>query len=66
MSNKRRDSATQLVAVEVSVNFTLQTLLLSAHEYEQIDSANETIVIVTHKVSSAVNCPIADGIVPFS
>ena len=41
-------------------------MLLSAHEHEQRDSANETIVIVTDKYWSAVNCPIKDGIVPVS
>ena len=38
----------------------------SAHEHEQRDSANETIVIVTDNCMSAVNCPIEVGIVPFS
>ena len=49
MSDKGRDRASQLVAVELSVDFTKHTLLLLAHEHEQIDSANEIIVIVTDK-----------------
>ena len=65
MSDKSRDRATQLVEAEVSVDFTKHTLLLS-HEHEQRDSANETIVIVTDKYWSAVNCPIKDDIVPIS
>ena len=57
-----------MVAVEVSVDFTKHTLLSSAHEHEheQRDSANDKIVIVTHKVWSAVNCPIKVEIVPIS
>ena len=55
MTDKGRDRALQLVVVESSVDFTMHTLLLSAHEYEQTDSANETIVIVTDKLVSAVN-----------
>ena len=51
--------------MEASVDLTKHTLL-SAHEHEQRDSANETIVIVTHKYCSAVNCPIEVGIVPLS
>ena len=47
MSDKGRDCASELVAVEVSVDFTKNTLLSSAHEHEQRHSANETIVIVT-------------------
>ena len=43
-----------------------QTLLLSAHEHEQKDSANDRIVIVTDNCWSAVNCPIKVEIVPFS
>ena len=66
MSDKGRDRANQLVAVEVSVDYTEQTMLSSAHEQEQRDSANEIIVIVTDKVVSAVNCPIEFGIVPIS
>ena len=66
MSKRGRNRATQLVVVEVSVDFTEQTVLLSAHEHEQRDSANERIVIVTDKLVSAVNCPIEDGIVPFN
>ena len=66
MSDRGRDRANQLVALEQSVYFTKHTLLLSAHEHEQRDSANETIVIVTDKLVSAVNCPIEDGIVPIS
>ena len=50
MCDKGRDRANQLVAVEASVDFTKYTLLLSAHEYEQRDSANDGIVIVTHKI----------------
>ena len=41
-------------------------MLLSAHEHEQRDMTNETIVIVTDEYWSAVNCPIKDGIVPLS
>ena len=66
MSDKGRDCATQLVCVEISVDSTKHTLLSSAHEHEQRDSANETIVIVTHKLVSAVNCPIKVVIVPLS
>ena len=66
MSDKGRDRATQLVVAEVSVDATKHTLLLSAHEYEQRDNTNGAIVIVTDKFWSAVNCPIKDGIVPFS
>ena len=51
--------------MDESVDFTKHTLLLS-HEHEQRDSANETIVIVTDKYWSAVNCPIKDDIVPIS
>ena len=35
MSDNGRDRAIQLVGVEVSVDFTKHTLLLSAHEHEQ-------------------------------
>ena len=66
MSNRGRDRATQLVVVEPSVDFTKNTLLLLALEYEQRDSANKTIVIVTDKYCSAVNCPINVVIVPLS
>ena len=66
MSDKGRERATQLVAAEVSVDVTKQTLLLSAHEHKQRDSANKTIEIVTDKYCSAVNCPIKDVIAPFS
>ena len=66
MSDKGRNRAVQLVAVEVSVDFTKHTMLLSAYEHEQIDSANETIVIVTDNCWSAVNCPIKVEIVPIS
>ena len=66
MSDKRWDRSNQLVAEEVSVDFTTHTLLTSAHKHEQRDSANETIVIVTHKYWSAVNCPIKVEIVPIS
>ena len=66
LSYRGRDRANQLVAVEVSVDFTEHTLLLSAHEHAQKDSEKETIVIVTDKLDSDVNCPIEDGIVPFS
>ena len=66
MSYRGRDRAIQLVFVEVSVDFTKYKLLLSAHEHEKRDSANETIVIVTDKNLSAVNCPIKVGMVPLS
>ena len=66
MSDKGRDRATQLVVVEVSVDFTKHTLLLSANENDQRNSANERIVIDTDKLVRAINCPIEDGIVPFS
>ena len=65
MSDKGRDRATKLVVVEVSVA-QKHTLQLSAHEYEQRDSTNESIVIVTHKYWSAVNCPIKVATVPLS
>ena len=61
-----RHIATQLVDVEESVDFTKPAMQLSAHEHGQRDSANKPTVIVTHKVLSAVNCPIEDGIVPLS
>ena len=64
MSDKGRDRATQLVDVEITVDFIQHTL--SAHEHGQRDSAHETIVIVTDKYWSAVNCPIKVEIVPFS
>ena len=64
LSDKGRDRAIQLVVAEVSVDF--HKLLLSAQEHEQRDSTNESIVIVTHKIWSAVNCPIEVGIVPLS
>ena len=63
MSDKGWDRANQLVAVELSVDFTK---LSSEHEHEQRDSANERIVIVTDNCRSAVNSPINVGIVPFS
>ena len=66
MSDKGRDRATQLVVVEVSVDFTTHTLLLLAHEHEQRDRANEKIAIVTDKYWSLVNCPIKFEIVPFN
>ena len=67
MANKGRDRAIQLVIVETSVNFTKHTALSSAHEQkEQRDIANKTIVIITDKLVSAVNCPIKVEIVPFS
>ena len=44
----------------------MHTLMLSAHEHEQRDCANDRIVIVTHKVWSTVNCPIKVEIVPVS
>ena len=66
MSNRGRNRATQLVKVEVSVDVTTHTLLPSAHEHAQRDSANETIVTVTDKFWSAVNCPIKVGIEPIS
>ena len=66
MSEQGRDGAIQLVAKEVSVDFKKHTLLSSANKHEQRDSANEKIVIVTHKSWSAVNCPIKVEIVPFS
>ena len=59
-----RHIATQLVVVETPVDFAQYTLLSSAHEHEQRHSAKETIVIVTDKYWSAVNCPINVGIVP--
>ena len=58
LSDRGRDRATQLVELEASVHYTKHTLLSSAQEHEQKDSANETIVIVTDKLVSAVNCPI--------
>ena len=64
MSDIGWDRANQLVVVEVSVDFKKHTLLSSAHEHEQRDSANERIVMVTDKVVSAVNCPIEVAIVP--
>ena len=64
MTDKGRDRANQLVAVEVSVDFIKHTLMSSAHE--QKDGANDRIVIVTDKLASAVNCPIKVVIVPFS
>ena len=66
MSDKGRDRASELVAAETSVEFTKHTLLSSAQEHEQRDSANERIVFVTDKNSSAVNCPIKVEIVPLS
>ena len=66
MSDKGRDRAVQLVGADISVDFIKHTLLLSASEYKQRDSAKERIFIDTHKVCSAVNCPIDDGIVPIS
>ena len=66
LSYRGRNRANQLVLVEVSVDFTMHTLLSSAHEHEQRDSANDKIVIVTDKAVSAVNCPIEEGIVPFN
>ena len=66
MSNRGRDHANQLIVVEASVDFTKHTLLLSAQDHEQRDSANDRIVIVTDKYWSAVNRPIKVGIVPFS
>ena len=66
LSDRSRDRAIQLVVVELPVDFTKHTMLSSAHEYEHRDSASETIVIVTHKIWSAVNCPIEVAIVPFS
>ena len=65
MSYRRRDRANQLVVAENSVDFTKHTLLSSAHEHKQRDSANDRIVI-TDKYLSAVNCPIKVGIVPLS
>ena len=64
MTNRGRDRATQLVGDEVSVDFTKQSLLFSAHEHEE--SANERIIIVTDNSVSAVNCPIKVEIVPVS
>ena len=66
MSDRGGDRANQLVGAESSVDFIKHTLLSSAHEHEQIDSANETIEIVTDNCMSEVNCPIEDGIVPIS
>ena len=65
MSDKRRDRANQLVVVEISVDFTKHALLYQ-HTNTNRDSANKRIVIITHKVWSAVNCPIELGIVPIS
>ena len=45
--------------------FTKHTLLLSSHTNTNKER-NETIVIVTDKIWSAVNCPIKVEIVPFS
>ena len=66
MSDRGRDRANQLVVAEISVDFTKHKLLLLALKHEQRDSANETIVIVTDKYCSAVNCPIKVVIVPLS
>ena len=66
MSNRGRDYATQLVVVEVSIDCTKHTLTSSAQEYDQRDNANKTIVIVTDKLVSAVNCPTEVGIMPLS
>ena len=66
LSDKGRDRAIQLIVVEAPVDFTKHKLLLLALKHEPRDTANDRIVIVTHKISSAVNCPIEDGIVPFS
>ena len=66
MSDKGRDRATQLVVVKASVEFTKHTLLSSAHEHEQTDSANEKKKIVADKYCSAVSCPIKVVIVPRS
>ena len=66
MSDKSWDRAIKLVEAEVSVDFTKHTLLSSAHEHEQRDSAKERIAIVTDKYWSAVNCPIKVVIVPLS
>ena len=66
MSDKGRDRATQLVVVEMPVDFTKHTPLSSAHEHEQRDSANKIIIIVTDKLVSTVNCTIEVGIVPIN
>ena len=55
MSDKSWDRAIKLVEAEVSVDFTKHTLLSSAHEHEHRDMTNETTVIVTDKLVSAVN-----------
>ena len=66
MSNRGRNRTIQLIVMEVSVDFTEHPLLSSAHQQEQRDSANDRIVIDTHKILSAANCPIEVGIVPIS
>ena len=66
LPDKGRDRASQLVCAEESVDFTKYTLLSSAHEHEKRDCANDRIVSVTDKLTSAVNCPIEVGIVPIS
>ena len=66
LSYRGRNRAHQLVVGKESVDFIKHTLLSSAYEQEQRDSATETIEIVAHKICSAVNCPIEVGIVPLS
>ena len=66
MSDRDWDRAIQPIVEKVSVDFTKHTQLLSAHEHEQRDNTNKTMVIVTDILVSAVNCPIDVGIVPFS
>ena len=66
MSDRGWDRATQQVVAKASADFTKHTLLSSANEHEQRDSANKIIVIVTDNCVSAVNCPIKVVIVPFS
>ena len=67
LSNRGRDRAVQLVVVELPVDFKKHTLLLSAHEKRtERHSSKVTIIIVTDKLVSTVNCPIDVGIVPLS
>ena len=52
MTDKGRDRANQLDGAKASVDFTKHTLLASAHEHKQRDSANERIVIVTTSIGA--------------
>ena len=65
MSYRGRNRAIQLVVAEVSVDLQ-STHYCYQHEQEQRHSANETIVIDTDKLASAVNCPIKVVIVPLN